>query len=133
MPSRNGVSERGQQPSIFGLELDPDLAAARRRRLPAWAERILEDNALNWQPPMRFSCVRTSVEYVPAGRGPFLIRRSVRDVVAPGARLIIGPVSDSDIGCVLRAFRQADHPSPAVHAHPDRNGKTRSVIWMERS
>ena len=82
--------ERGFAIEPYGLDMAPELAALARRRLPHWAERIHVGNALYWEPPMRFACVRTGLEYVPRHRRRDLVDRLLREVVAPGGRLIIG-------------------------------------------
>jgi SAM-dependent methyltransferase len=111
--------ERGQRLSMYGLELNHDLASAARRRLQAWPERIFAGNAVDWEPPMKFTYVRTGLEYVPAERRQHLVARLLRDVVEPGGRLIVGPVSDGDL-------------QGAVDALADAGLTTRYVIWVER-
>jgi SAM-dependent methyltransferase len=124
--------ERGRRLSVYGLELNRDLADAARRRLPAWSERIFEGNVSDWEPPMKFTYVRTGLEYVPEGRGPFLLARLLRDVVEPGGRLIVGPVYGRDFDAAVAAFAAAGFPDPAVREAKDRNGKARYVLWVER-
>ena len=65
----------------------------------------------------------------PAGRGPALVARLLRDVVAPGGRLIVGPVSGADVDAAVAAFAAAGIPRPGVAGATDRNGKTRQVVW----
>ena len=127
------AQERGRHLSMYGLELSHDLADAARRRLPAWAGRIFEGNVVDWLPPRRFTYVRTGLEYVPPRRGPHLIARLLRDVVEPGGRLIVGPVYGRDFEDALAAFAAAGWADPAVRSATDRNGKTRHVIWVERT
>jgi hypothetical protein len=122
--------ERRLHLSTFGLEVDPDLASAARRRLPAWADRIFTGSASDWNPPWRFTYVRTGLEYVPAGRESALIARLLRDVVEPGGRLIVGPVNERDLKEVLAAFADAGFPDAGVQDATDRNGKTRHVAWV---
>jgi hypothetical protein len=43
--------ERGLRLMLFGLELNPKLAAMARVRLPTWSDRIFDGNAIDWQPP----------------------------------------------------------------------------------
>jgi SAM-dependent methyltransferase len=124
--------ERRLHLSTFGLELDPDLASAARRRLPAWADRIFIGSASDWDPPWRFTYVRTGLEYVPAGRESFLVERLLRDVVEPGGRLIVGPVSERDLDEILAAFKDAGFPKAGVLGASDRNGKTRHVVWADQ-
>lgn len=121
--------ERGLALTLYGLELDPDLADAARRRLPAWADRIYTGNVSDWVPPRRFTYVRTGLEYVAPGSEAGLIARRLRDVVDPGGRLIVGPVYGTDVKGARRAFAGAGIPHPGVVSAADRNGKTRYVLW----
>ncbi len=126
------AAERGLALDVYGLELSPALAAAARRRLPAWADRIFEGNVSDWRPPgppWRFAYVRTGLEYVAPGRGPALVRRLLTEVVAPGGRLIVGPVYARDVPATVAAFRAAGAPTPGVVTRADRNGKPRAVVW----
>ncbi|MGI8915338.1 MAG: class I SAM-dependent methyltransferase [Chloroflexota bacterium] len=86
--------QRGHVITPYGLDISPELAALARRRLPQWAERIFVGNAIDWLPPRRFDFVRTGLEYVPPLRQRDLIERLLREVVAPGGRLIIGVHSE---------------------------------------
>jgi SAM-dependent methyltransferase len=72
-----------------GLDLAPELVALARARLPQWARRIHEGNALDWQPPQRYDFVRCELVYVPEPRWADLVARLLGDVVAPGGRLIL--------------------------------------------
>ena len=78
----------------YGLDISPELAELARTRYPHWRERIFVGNALDWMPPQRFDAVRTGLEYVPAPRRRELIRRLLKDVVAPGGRLIVGKFNE---------------------------------------
>jgi SAM-dependent methyltransferase len=82
--------ERGWTIEPYGLDIAPELAELARSRLPQWTDRIYVGNAIDWQPPMRFDFVRTGLECVPTRRRRDLVERLLRDVVAPGGRLIIG-------------------------------------------
>lgn len=82
--------DRGHIIEPYGLDIAPELADLARRRLPHWRERIFVGNAIDWTPPRRFDFVRTGLEYVPPRRQLDLVERLLRDVVAPGGRLIIG-------------------------------------------
>jgi hypothetical protein len=121
--------ERGLELSLSGLELNPDLAETARRRLPAWSGRIYTGNITNWVPPERFTYVRTGLEYVPPGREAMLLARLFADVVGPGGRVIVGPISDADLPATIGAFVSAGIPEPNVVSATDRNGKTRHVVW----
>ena len=86
--------ERGQAIEPYGLDIAPELADLARGRLPHWAGRIFTGNAMTWEPPRRFAYVRTGLEYVPQARQRDLVARLLRDVVAPGGRLIVGVYSE---------------------------------------
>jgi SAM-dependent methyltransferase len=86
--------ERGHSVEPYGLDIAPELAELARRRLPSWADRIFVGNAIDWLPPRRFDFVRTGLEYVPPPRQRDLVERLLRDLVAPGGRLIIGVYSE---------------------------------------
>ena len=73
----------------YGLDLTPAVADVARRRLPQWADRIFVGNALTWRPPLLFDFVRTELVYVPPPRQRDYVGRLLRDVVAPGGRLIL--------------------------------------------
>lgn len=76
----------------YGLEIAPELAALARTRLPGWAERIFVGNALTWDPPRRFTYVRTGLEYVPPSRRAELVRR----LLGFGDRLLVGVFNEHE-------------------------------------
>jgi SAM-dependent methyltransferase len=82
----------------YGLDIAPELADLARRRLPHWAKRIYVGNIIHWEPPQRFDFVRTGLEYVPVRRQRDLVEQLLREVVAPGGRLIIGACSEKKEG-----------------------------------
>lgn len=128
------AAERGLILELYGLELDPALTATARRRLPAWSDRIFEGNVSDWRPPVPpapFTYVRTGLEYVAPGRGPALIRRLLRELVAPDGRLIVGPVYAGDVPATVAAFHDAGVAMPGVFTSADRNGKARAVVCAE--
>jgi SAM-dependent methyltransferase len=87
--------ERGLVLEPWGLELSPELACLARRRLPAWAERVLVGNALGWRGRGRFDYVRTGLDYVPRRRRRELVEHLLGEVVAPGGRLIVGVFNEA--------------------------------------
>ena len=70
----------------YGLEISPELAELARRRLPQWAGRIWIGNALHWEPPRRFTVVRTGLDYVPPARRPELVEH----LLSYAQRLVVG-------------------------------------------
>src|SRR5262245_30745899 len=121
--------ERGLVLSIFGLEINVDLAEAARRRLPQHADHIFTGNASDWIPPRRFTYVRTGLEYAPPGREASLIAHLLSEVVDLGGRLIVGPVSEGSLTETVAAFNGAGILDPGVASAADHNGKTRYVLW----
>lgn len=74
----------------FGLDIAPALADLARQRLPHWADRIFEGNALHWTAPRRFDIARTGLEYVPAPR-----RRALLDhLLTLADRVIVGKFNE---------------------------------------
>jgi len=69
-----------------GLDISEELSALAKRRLPLWADRIWTGNALTWEPPMRFTYIRTGLEYVPGPRQQELVRH----LLTFCERLVIG-------------------------------------------
>jgi 2-polyprenyl-3-methyl-5-hydroxy-6-metoxy-1,4-benzoquinol methylase len=84
-------AERGVHIEPYGVDISEPLAVLARRRLPQWRDRIWVGNALTWTPPggMRFDFVHTLFEAVPESEYGELLRHLLRDVVAPGGRLIL--------------------------------------------
>jgi SAM-dependent methyltransferase len=124
------AAERGLQLEAHGLELDGALARAAKARRPDWSARIFEGNVSEWVAPRPFDYVRTGLEYVHAPRQAALLRRLAQEVVTPGGRLIVGPVSEGDLEGTRSAFREAFLTDPAIENATDRNGKTRYVLWI---
>ena len=59
----------------YGVDISPELVALARRRLPELAESLHVGNALHWEPPHRFTFIRTGLEYVPRHRRRDLVDR----------------------------------------------------------
>jgi SAM-dependent methyltransferase len=92
------AAKRGFIVEPYGLDIAPELAELARNRLPQWADRIFVGNALYWESPMRFDFVRTGLEYVPSRRQRDLVNHLLREVVAPGGRLIVGTYNEEREG-----------------------------------
>jgi hypothetical protein len=120
--------DRGIDLDLFGLELNSQLAAAARRRLPALAHQIHIGNVVDWAPPRRFTYVRTGLEYVPTEQAPALVRRLLDVFLEPGGRLLVGPINADQRAETIAVVRASGARSDEVSA-VDRNGKTRLVIW----
>jgi hypothetical protein len=77
----------------YGVDISDELATVARERLPDWADRIWVGNALMWEPPMRFTYIRTGLEYVPIPRR----RQLVEHLVGSSDRLIIGVFNEQAV------------------------------------
>lgn len=115
--------------TMYGLELNPRLAAVARRRLPELAGHIFTANASDWTPPRRFTYVRTGLEYAAPGSERSLIRHLMANVVEEAGRLLIGPVNAHQRASTLASLSGAGVVTPEIVQSTDRNGKTRYVIW----
>lgn len=73
----------------YGLDFAPKLVELARRRLPQWADRVFLGEALSWDPPRRFTFVRTELCYVVAARERELVERLLDRVLIPGGLLIV--------------------------------------------
>ena len=120
--------ERRIDLNVFGLELNPALAAEARRRLPALADQIYTGDVIDWEPPRRFTYVRTGLEYVPANRAASLIARLRTTFVEPSGRLLVGPINADQRAPTMAAFQIAG-ALPFEVSGTDQNGKTRFVVW----
>jgi SAM-dependent methyltransferase len=128
---------RGCRIEPYGLDISAALAALARSRLPAWADRIEVGNALTWAPPRCFDLVRTELEYVPDARGREYVARLLRDVVAPGGRLIVCAYGSATrperrvapVGDLLRGW---DFPVAGEAEAADLNGVVFTrVAWID--
>lgn len=124
--------EVGLRIEPHGLELSPELASLARRRLPHWADRIHVGNVLTWDPPRRYTFVRTTLDCVPAPHRPELVQRILDDFLEPGGRLLLGVVDEERAsGLTAQLQRWGFYFGGVVEApHPDRR-VMRRVIWLE--
>lgn len=80
---------------FYGLDISAPLLALARQRLPRWQTRFFLGNALDWTPPQRFDFVYLiGPELVPEGRQAALLDHLMAECVAPGGRLILGPIAE---------------------------------------
>lgn len=80
------VAERGLSLELHGLDFIPRLLDLARERVPTGTFYL--GNAWDWEPPRRFTYVRTNLEYVPPVDRVEMIRRQL-DWVEPAGRLIV--------------------------------------------
>lgn len=92
------ATERGYAIEPYGLEVAPRLVELARLRLPQWADRIWEGNAIEWSHPdgVRFDFVHTLLDFVHPDRRAELIRHLL-NMVAPGGRLLVSHYVDPTV------------------------------------
>ena len=114
----------------YGLDLSPELADLARCRLPEWADRIFTGNALTWEPPARFTYVRTGLEYVPAPRR----RELVRGLLAFCDRLVVGVFNEHESERTTEELlRSWGHriAGRSERAHRRKPGMEYRVLWLD--
>jgi hypothetical protein len=124
--------ERGRAIDPYGVDFAPELVELARSRLPALAGRIFHGNALSWEPPHRFTFVRTGLEYVPRRRRADLVRHLLDAAV--GHRLIVGPQNEERDGHALeRELEQLgfEVAGSAMRRHADPR-LDRRIAWIDR-
>jgi SAM-dependent methyltransferase len=127
------AAEDGKLVEPYGVEISARLADLARARLPHWADRIWTGNAMTWQPPRRFGVVRTGLDYVPPRRRADFVDRLLRDVVAPGGRLVVGVFNEEkDRETVADSLRSWGHAIAGAtsRAHRDRRLRYKAV-WID--
>ncbi len=84
-------AERGLRIEPYGVDLAPGLVALARQRLPRWADRIWQGNAIDWAAPggARFDYVHVLLDCVPAGRRRDLVAHHAAATVRPRGRLLV--------------------------------------------
>ena len=83
------TAERGLKIEPFGVDLSARLIALAQERLPAYRDNFWVSNAFTWQPPRRFTFVRTCLVYAPAEQEQAYIQHLLTHFVEPGGRLLI--------------------------------------------
>jgi methyltransferase family protein len=96
---REWAAERGFAIESYGIDLAPGLVDLARRRLPQWADRIEQGNAIDYAPGRRFTFVHVLLDAVPRARRADLVRHTFT-LVEPGGRLLVShyPGGTSDRG-----------------------------------
>ena len=83
------VLPRGIVVDPYGLDISPKLLEMARARLPLYADHLFLGNAWDWQPPRRFDCVNTALEYVPDHLRTPYIQRLLTDFLVPRGTLLV--------------------------------------------
>ena len=114
----------------YGLDIAPELVDLARRRLPELEDRLFVGNALDWEPPHRFTYVRTGLEYVPHHRRRELVDR----LLGWTDRLIVGVFTEeAHDRPTERLLRDWDHriAGRSERAHRTKPGMEYRVLWID--
>ena len=125
------AQEKGLDVQPHGVDIVPEFVALARRRLPGWASRIHEGNALTWTPPQRYDFVRTGLEYVPADRRRDFVTRLLREVAD---RLVIGPytVDVGDDGTEKELAAWGFELAGRIETPHENPGGVRKLLWVDQ-
>ncbi len=83
------TAENGVQIDPWGIDLSERVLALAKDQLAAHAEKLFVDNALSWQPPRRFDCVRTELCYVPREYQRPYVSRLLDEYLRPDGKLLV--------------------------------------------
>lgn len=83
------ATEDGHRIEAHGVDISGPLADLARSRLPQAAERIHHGNVMTWEPPRRYTFVRSNPEFVPEHLRAGQVTRILEHFLEPGGRAII--------------------------------------------
>jgi SAM-dependent methyltransferase len=73
----------------YGLDFSEALVALARERLSKYAQHLYVGNAWNWSPPVQFTYVNSTLDYMPPELREVYVRRLLERFVQPGGRLLL--------------------------------------------
>jgi SAM-dependent methyltransferase len=113
----------------YGLDIIPELVDLARSRLPELRDRLFVGNVMEWEPPNRFTYVRTGLEYVPAMRRGELLER----LRGWCDRVIIGPMSEPADSPTEQLMAEWGHPATgrSERLHRRIPGAVYRVLWVD--
>jgi SAM-dependent methyltransferase len=81
------TQERGIQVTPYGLDFSEKIIALAQARLPRYASHLFVGNAWDWQPPMTFDYVNTTLDYVPHELHEAFVNRLLERYLHTGGHL----------------------------------------------
>ena len=114
----------------YGLDVSPELADLARTRLPEWAHRIFVGNALTWDPPRRFTYVRTALDYVPPARKRAFLDR----LLGYSERVVLGVFNEHESERTTEDELDAwavPVAGRSTRANPWKPGMEYRVLWID--
>ena len=113
----------------YGVDISEPLVDLARRRLPQWRDRIWVGNALTWTPPLRFTYIRTGLEYAPEHRRAELVSHLLEFC----ERLVVGVFNEHESERTTEQFLGEHGFEPAGRSErPNRKkpGMRYRVLWL---
>lgn len=92
----NWTKTKGLDLVPYGLDYGPELVKLARQRLPAFKDSIFLGNAWDWQPPRRFTYVRTEAVYVPNNLRVAYLKRLLSEFLEEEGVLLVAHYRGSD-------------------------------------
>ena len=83
------TQERGIQVTAYGLDFSEKIIALAQARLPQYASHLFVGNAWDWQPPLTFDYVNTTLDYVPHDLHKAFVNRLLECYLHTGGRLLV--------------------------------------------
>ena len=83
------TQERGFQMTPYGLDFTEKIIALARARLPRYASHLFVGNAWDWEPPMTFDYVNTTLDYVPRELHKAFVNRLLERYLHPEGHLLV--------------------------------------------
>ena len=114
----------------YGLDVSLELADLARTRLPEWVDRIFVGNALTWDPPRRFTYVRTALDYVPPARKRAFLDR----LLGYSERVVLGVFNEHESERTTEDELDAwavPVAGRSTRANPWKPGMEYRVLWID--
>ncbi len=83
------TQERGIQITPYGLDFSEKIIALAQARLPQYTSHLFVGNAWDWQPPITFDYVNTTLDYVPHELHETFINRLLARYLHTGGHLLV--------------------------------------------
>ncbi len=127
----------GLKVEFYGLDISEGLLDLAKRRLPQWENRFFTGNAMFWTPEKKydFVCV-AELEYVPRAREHELMEHLLSDVVAPGGRFILGPLTEEQGSREMEAMVRSWGYTPTGYcekSHIEHRKLCKRMLWFDKT
>jgi SAM-dependent methyltransferase len=83
------TQERGIQITPYGLDFSEKIIALAQARLPRYTSHLFVGNAWDWEPPVTFDYVNTTLDYVPHQLHEAFVNRLLKRYLHTGGHLLV--------------------------------------------